>query len=319
MQWNCPHCGVSLNLKDQELGTDWSFSKCAQCSSFALVKKIEISVLKVDRAPEGERILLPERTTEEQVIASVPEPPALAPSPVQPPPFHAPPPPPPQIAVLPPPSVSAPIIPAPLPRLPDLPERHGSWFENFLMGAIFFAALATIGSGSYLYSQARMIWKKSHLHSASAHPSSESISKNSAVSSIEPHEITDQVKNESMAPLRSTSHSQIIPQVIRKALNNHQLSALTIRPGSSFVELRAGPGSHYEKLGTAHFLQNYVVTDWSNNWLKVLTAEGKVAWLKTDEVQIIPLQEHISKEESTLPNSPTDGHRAFPMADKKPH
>jgi hypothetical protein len=60
MQWNCPHCGTNLGLADQQLGSGWSFSKCYKCSGFALIRRAEINVIKVDKAPPGEPILLPE-------------------------------------------------------------------------------------------------------------------------------------------------------------------------------------------------------------------------------------------------------------------
>ena len=61
MQWNCPHCGISLAIASESLGTGWSFSRCYKCGAFALVRKTEVNVIKVDKAPPGERIpLLPE-------------------------------------------------------------------------------------------------------------------------------------------------------------------------------------------------------------------------------------------------------------------
>lgn len=60
MQWNCPHCGVTLAVADETLGTGWSFSRCYKCGGFALIRKSEINIIKVDKAPPGERIILPE-------------------------------------------------------------------------------------------------------------------------------------------------------------------------------------------------------------------------------------------------------------------
>jgi hypothetical protein len=60
MQWSCPHCGTTLALSDQQMSSGWSFSKCFKCTGFALVRKAEINVIKVDKAPPGENILLPE-------------------------------------------------------------------------------------------------------------------------------------------------------------------------------------------------------------------------------------------------------------------
>ncbi|MFL5815494.1 MAG: hypothetical protein ACJ763_18100 [Bdellovibrionia bacterium] len=40
--------------------TSWSFSRCYQCGGYALVRKAEVNIIKVDRAPAGEKVLLPE-------------------------------------------------------------------------------------------------------------------------------------------------------------------------------------------------------------------------------------------------------------------
>lgn len=60
MRWNCPHCGVNLGLADDKMTTSWSFSRCYQCGGYALVRKAEVNIIKVDRVPAGEKVLLPE-------------------------------------------------------------------------------------------------------------------------------------------------------------------------------------------------------------------------------------------------------------------
>src|SRR5687767_11704308 len=60
MQWSCPHCGIALAITDETLGTGWSFSRCYKCGGFALIRRAEINVIKVDKAPPGERVILPE-------------------------------------------------------------------------------------------------------------------------------------------------------------------------------------------------------------------------------------------------------------------
>src|SRR4051812_36679463 len=62
MRWGCPHCGTQLAIPDDKLESTWSFSRCYKCNGFSLVKKSEINLIKVDRAPSGESILLPEGT-----------------------------------------------------------------------------------------------------------------------------------------------------------------------------------------------------------------------------------------------------------------
>src|SRR5689334_8459640 len=60
MRWNCPHCGINLAVSDDKLGPGWSFSRCYKCGGFALVRRSEINLIKVDKAPAGEHVLLPE-------------------------------------------------------------------------------------------------------------------------------------------------------------------------------------------------------------------------------------------------------------------
>jgi len=56
MRWNCPHCSVALAIADDLLGQGWSFSKCFQCSGFALIRKSEINLIKVDQAPASQTL-----------------------------------------------------------------------------------------------------------------------------------------------------------------------------------------------------------------------------------------------------------------------
>lgn len=60
MRWNCPHCGTHLGIADDKMSTSWSFSRCYQCAGYALIRKSEVNIIKVDRAPAGEKVLLPE-------------------------------------------------------------------------------------------------------------------------------------------------------------------------------------------------------------------------------------------------------------------
>src|SRR5690242_7501514 len=60
MQWRCPHCGVALSLPENTVTSGWSFTRCYKCGGFGLVRKAEISVIKIDQVPAGEHVLLPE-------------------------------------------------------------------------------------------------------------------------------------------------------------------------------------------------------------------------------------------------------------------
>jgi len=64
MQWCCPHCGVTLAVPYDTLGTGWSFSRCYKCGGFALIRRAEVNIIKVDKAPPGEKVILPEAGTD---------------------------------------------------------------------------------------------------------------------------------------------------------------------------------------------------------------------------------------------------------------
>ncbi len=60
MRWNCPHCKADLSLSDALLTGGWSISRCSSCQGHALMKAAEVSLIKLDRVPENEPILLAE-------------------------------------------------------------------------------------------------------------------------------------------------------------------------------------------------------------------------------------------------------------------
>jgi hypothetical protein len=60
MRWNCPHCGIALAVSDDKLGAGWSFSKCYKCAGFALVRRSDVNLIKIDQAPTDGRVVLPE-------------------------------------------------------------------------------------------------------------------------------------------------------------------------------------------------------------------------------------------------------------------
>lgn len=64
MRWSCPHCGINLAAADEKLGPGWSFSQCYKCAGFALIRRAEVNLIKVDRAPVGENVILPEPSEE---------------------------------------------------------------------------------------------------------------------------------------------------------------------------------------------------------------------------------------------------------------
>ncbi|MGE0614416.1 MAG: MJ0042-type zinc finger domain-containing protein [Bacteriovoracia bacterium] len=67
MRWNCPHCGTTLTVSDDKVGENWSFSRCYSCQGFALVRKSQVSIIKVHQPPSGEQYIV---TTHQQEQAS---------------------------------------------------------------------------------------------------------------------------------------------------------------------------------------------------------------------------------------------------------
>ena len=67
MNWNCPHCETLLAINAAQIGSGWHFSKCTKCNGFALIRRSEINVIKVDQAPPGERVLMPERSMDTNI------------------------------------------------------------------------------------------------------------------------------------------------------------------------------------------------------------------------------------------------------------
>ncbi len=61
MRWNCPHCAVALAISDETLGDQWNFSRCFQCGGFGLIRRTEVNLVKLDKAPQGEKVLQPQK------------------------------------------------------------------------------------------------------------------------------------------------------------------------------------------------------------------------------------------------------------------
>jgi len=68
MRWTCSHCGDSQFLAEEVIGTGWFFSKCPVCAGHSLVKKLEVTVIKVNSAPPGETILHPESRSRQALL-----------------------------------------------------------------------------------------------------------------------------------------------------------------------------------------------------------------------------------------------------------
>jgi predicted Zn finger-like uncharacterized protein len=175
MRWNCPHCGTNLAVADEKVGSGWSFSRCYKCAGYGLVRRSDVTLIKVDRAPEGEPVLLPEahenatamlsdtatrnlnriaanaatRSTPAINVTGAAKPvvrtAAARGAPSAP------------TAKAPRPAASNYGLPKPLPEVPA--QTVG---QRLTPMAIGIAGLLTIGSGIYLYVQGQALFEKAH-------------------------------------------------------------------------------------------------------------------------------------------------------------
>jgi hypothetical protein len=229
MHWSCPHCGISLTVSDDTLGTGWSFSRCYKCGGFALIRRAEVNIIKVDKAPPGERVILPEASSDpanamlsENATQKLAKHMASAkthaqqqhvPTPTPPPLNYTPP--------LTPKASSFDITTSSLPSpLPDSPT-HTLQSRTIPIG-IAIAAVFAVTSGAYLFIQSQSLWQKArefvkengHANSAKEYASddvipppklftADTVPKENLLAAQETRPIiTDQVQQSAMAPLK---------------------------------------------------------------------------------------------------------------------
>jgi|GEM_PF-6408765 len=291
MLWNCPHCNIKLKVVDEKVGTGWTFSRCCKCAGIALIRKPEASVVKVDRVPSGESILLSE-------ICELPQ------------------------------STLSELSKNPSIHVHDQPQspvienqdyrsvERAQTTQRRTMGAIItICAVITVASGMYLYIESQNRDEKAAIineQASAEEPKVESEEKTVPVetsanimngpstlaattpSSNEEHEVVDQVSNQAMAPVRPTVVSE-----------KPELAPLIVRPNAEDVEFRSEPGPDYEKIGKADSKQNYVVLDWSNQWFKVRlpssNSAAQVGWVRADQVEVVS----SAPQSTTLNSGPT--------------
>jgi hypothetical protein len=302
MRWSCPHCGTNLAAADDKVGTGWSFSRCYKCGGFGLVRQAQVNVIKVDKAPAGEKILLPEAeeqplmsqsaitqmakhleaskagTTAAPIIknavtasaSTARAGAAVATMATQYPQTQA--------ASLikaaprsftPTESSSPPVLESEFPNaLPSEPEV--SLLGRVIPYATAVAGMVAIGSGVYLYIHGQALWSKARVALQENNP---------------PNEVVDRIQSGAAAPSRdlgtesSRDGAQRVPSSSR--------SGLQIRVKSGSASIHQGPGAEYPEVGSAHSEQVLQVVDWSNNWFKVTVPSGaakKVGWIRSDLV-----------------------------------
>lgn len=183
MRWNCPHCGVRLSVADDQLTSGWSFSRCSKCTGYSLVRKAEVNLIKVDRAPRGEKIVLPEEENAllgEQIVNRLNQYPAHYNKGLREPPN---------------PGLSQPM---------ELPLPNNRF--RILPAAIGISGVVAVASGIYLTLEGLTIWRKVSIPQ---------------ISNVETknQEKTDEIVRQSMSPMRSGSSSFMVqPKVDRTPL-----------------------------------------------------------------------------------------------------
>ncbi|OFZ56067.1 MAG: hypothetical protein A2428_13955 [Bdellovibrionales bacterium RIFOXYC1_FULL_54_43] len=312
MRWSCPHCGINLALSDEKLGSGWSFSRCYKCGGFALIRRSEVNLIKVDKAPAGENVLLPEATETpvlsqgatqnlEKLMNRPTVKPAVQRSTIANDAAHA------QVAQGTGASGNANVVahnllnPADLPRpLPELPQR--ARHSKFLPVAIGVTGTLAVASGMYLFSQGQALWKKARAtaiadsrasHSVrpasttNAAPANDVVRAPTLISQAvdrSPAVISDQVHQNAMAPVRSPAIAVTGPEII-----------VTIKVPNS--KLHTGPGLKYPVMGIADPGMQYAVVEWKNEWFKIAPkkamdskqAQGtqNLPWIRNDLVQLV--------------------------------
>lgn len=311
MRWSCPHCGVNLAVADEKLGAGWSFSRCYKCGGFALVRRAEVNLVKVDRAPAGEQILLPEasedpatmlgneaqknlmRYRKENAERAAARPPAH-------PMANA-------MAENPPNTnniinnsaidlnrMGETILPPPLPEI----TRRRPALQRLLPIAIGATATIAIGSGTYLYLQGQQLWEKAR--NTAAVEIAKPVIETASIAAPAPVEVelaatknavSDQLRQNAMAPVREEPIAESIAEPVSTA-------SLVVQPKANNAKFRSGPGTLYPESGSADASQRYVVADWNDRWFKVvlkgqLDAKGmpQTAWIRTDMVKVVPVRD----------------------------
>ncbi len=283
MQWCCPHCGINLAISDEKVSAGWSFSRCYKCGGFALIRKAEISVIKVDKAPPGEKVLLPE-ATENPHLGLVSESanqkliqhaaPKIKVDKKAPPTTSVPLPTPPvfkhhiaaQKPAPEPLSMNIPkaTLPEPLPENPILTRGRHS-----LSLGIVLAAILAITSGYYLYAQSQTVWKKARQYAAAEQAQLRS-------------EVTDHVQESAMAPVKE-------PVKEGEEKSAPDLRSLHVKLITKRATLYSGPGTQYSIVGSADSTGHYKVLDWNDRWFKILSQDEPhakiIGWIPNSLVQ----------------------------------
>ena len=318
MRWSCPHCGINLAISDDKLGPGWSFSRCYKCAGFALVRRAEVNLIKVDRAPAGENVILPEATESPLEILSEDATKNLANlrresseraaaraaisqiqgssqqlPPAAPPVAHAPAFPQPDLMGL---GGAEHTMELPMPTRTTARSLVRSGVElgkRLLPGAIALAAITATGSGIYLFLQGQALWESARIEMRKERAENVQAIRNEMAmaqqTSAQPNNPgSDQLRVGAMAPSRIEARTEERTET--------PVAQLTVRAKDKNADLHSGPGSLYPIVGYVNPGHSLQVLDWSDRWFKISLGEPRLpgvkaghdyAWIRTDLVQVL--------------------------------
>ncbi len=308
MRWNCPHCQKNLAIADEKLGTGWNFSSCHHCKGFALLKRPEAFLIKLERDSTGNHILI----SGDPRKAVIPPPfNHAAPTNSEPTIQRSAP----QLGAVPLTSIAL-GIPDPLPEVPVRRSSGGGYF-NSMIGIAGICAIA--------YSVQLQVSNKPLSANTAAAPRAEakSITASAIAPSRAPAVVTalaqNEIQNEIQDEIQHDAMSAERPPTDHQGLTGERLSArafatiqedaqaiaekvseptpstsddstqknLIVQALTTNVKLRTGPGTGFSSVGYATPETRYPVSEWSGHWFKIEIEPDQHAWVRNDLVQLV--------------------------------
>ena len=320
MRWNCPHCKVALAISDETLGNDWNFSRCFQCGGFGLIRRTEVNLVKIDKAPPGEKVLLSERPdsglmnreatenlarlrTQIDEQARFDSAAAAVSSPAQkkipsPPNFFA------KAGGTLEKKVTSPLIQKPVgalllaPQLTEKAEQAPFLAQKAMPFPLPPLADKTRGlrrtQSSAILGLTAIVALVAGLYLLNegraliergrllASTTPEPLREHSVSTVIRPAQLVDRLPQKAMAPIRTLD-----------AESKSEASAIFIEIQAKNALFRSGPGTEFRSVGIANPGLRYVVSDWKDRWFKVTlpTQAGfkpeTAAWIRNDLVRLV--------------------------------
>ena len=275
MRWNCPHCSAQLALADEKLNAQWSFARCYKCGGTSMLRTQTPIPVKVDRAPAGEILHLPEAT--EQPLLSKD---AQAN-------FN-------RIVHGPKPSIrtaerrSRKPQPAPAAELylPEMAEPKRVPI-GILPIAIGMTAALAVTSGIYLFLESQSFRPRMDLSSQISNDAPSEYPEVVKAPPLVPQSNIarmDRIQESAMEPLRTEKEDDFEGRKIAAATEG-----LEVQIVGEHANVHAGPGTEFPVVATALPHQGYKVLNWNGRWFKVsIEDKGRKfqGWLRNDLVQL---------------------------------